>query len=372
MSKLKIAHIAHSVGGVDVYLRNVINNLDGDKFTNIVIHGLNDTNSPFLDNKKNVIESYKTRMVRNISFFNDIKSIFAVYKILKKERPDIIHAHSAKGGIIGRLVGRLLNIKVLYTPHAFSYLSADNGIKKTIFLLIEKLFANSNSVLVATSNSEKNRGIIEVGYKENKAIVFNNCINPVLDIKPLSITQNWPENYICTVGRPCYQKNIDFMIQVFYEVRKQKDIHVVIMGVGHHMGQLNIVKKMINDLNLSSHVTLLNWTSREDVLNIISKSQLYISTSRYEGMPYSIIESLALSKPCVVSDCDGNRDLIQDGYNGYVIKDYVIEEFKDCTLKILDDKILKNQFSENAMNSFKENFNIVNNISKLEKIYSEK
>ena len=369
MSKLKIAHIAHSVGGVDVYLRNIIKNLDNEKFSNIVIHGLNDTNSPFLDNKKKVVKSYKTTLVRNISIFNDVKSIFAVYKILKKERPDIIHAHSAKGGIIGRLAGRLLNIKVLYTPHAFSYLSADNGIKKTIFLLIEKLFANSNSVLVATSNSERNRGLKEVGYKENKSIVFNNCINPISEIKPLSIAKNWPENYICTVGRPCYQKNIDFMIQAFYEIRKQKDIHLVIMGVGHHMGQLNIVKKMINDLNLSSHVTLLNWTSREDVLNIISKSQLYISTSRYEGMPYSIIESLALSIPCVVSDCDGNRDLIEHGYNGYVIKDYIIEEFKDSTLRILDNEILKNQFSENALKSFKENFNIINNISKLEKIY---
>ena len=86
-------------------------------------------------------------------------------------------------------------------------------------------------------------------------------------------------------------------------------------------------------------------------------------------MPYSIIESLALSISCVVSDCDGNRDLIEHGYNGYVIKDYVIEEFKDSTLRILDNEILKNQFSENALKSFKENFNIINNISKLEKIY---
>src|SRR5690606_24333373 len=131
------------------------------------------------------------------------------------------------------------------------------------------------------------------------------------------------------------------------------------------------VKKTIKDLNLSSHVTLLSWTSREDVLSIISKSQLYISTARYEGMPYSIIESLALSIPYVVSDCDGNRDLIQDGFNGYVVKSNDILEFKYCALKILDDEALKKQFSENALKSFSENFNIVNNISKLENIYTK-
>ena len=66
----------------------------------------------------------------------------------------------------------------------------------------------------------------------------------------------------------------------------------------------------IEKLDLKEHITLLKWTKRSDVLNIISNSKLYISTARYEGLPYSIIESLALSKPCVVSNCDGNRDLI--------------------------------------------------------------
>jgi len=371
MKKTKIAHIAHSVGGVDVYLRLVIGNINSNRFSNIVIHGTNDANTSFLDNEGRPVNSFKAPIFRNISIINDLKSVFECYKVLKKERPDIIHAHSAKGGIIGRLVGKLLNIKVLFTPHAFSYLSAENNFKRYAFVLIEKIFANSNSILLATSNSERLRGLNEVGYIKEKAIVFNNCIAPITDVKTISIEQTWPDKYICTVGRPCYQKNIDFMIQVFHEIRKSKDIHLVIMGVGHHVGQLDIVKKTIKDLNLSSHVTLLSWTSREDVLSIISKSQLYISTARYEGMPYSIIESLALSIPCVVSDCDGNRDLIQDGFNGYVVKSNDIMEFKDCALKILDDEALKKQFSENALKSFSENFNIVNNISKLENIYTK-
>ena len=81
-----------------------------------------------------------------ISLINDASAIFSAYKIIKKERPHVIHCHSAKGGIIGRIVGRLLGINVLYTPHAFSYLSAESKWKRWFYLLIEKQFANINSI----------------------------------------------------------------------------------------------------------------------------------------------------------------------------------------------------------------------------------
>ena len=369
MKKIKIAHVSHSVGGVDVYLRLITENLDTDKFENIVIHGKKDTLTPFFDSKSNKILNFKINIYRNISFLKDLKAVYQLYKILKTEKPNIIHAHSAKGGILGRLMGNLFGIKTFYTPNAFSYLSTENKVKRCIYLSIEKLFANKKSVLLATSNSELQRGLNEVGYLQNKIELFNNCIEPVAAIKDLTIIKSWPDNYICTVGRPSFQKNIELMVQVLNEVRKNYDIHLVIMGVGHHVGQLESVKKLIHNLNLKNHITLLDWTARTDIFNIISKSKLYISTARYEGMPYSIIESLALSKPCVVSDCDGNRDLIVDGYNGFVIKDKNIENFKEKILLLLDNQDLLEEFSKNAFKHFKENHDITLNIKKLEEIY---
>ena len=370
VNKIKIAHVCHSVGGVDVYIRLITENLDSDKFETIVIHGKEDSLTPFFDVKLNQIIDYKINIYRDISLIKDTKAVYQLYKILKSEKPNIIHAHSAKGGILGRLMGNLLGIKTFYTPHAFSYLSSENKIKRYIYLSIEKVFANKKSVLLPTSNSELKQGVDEVGYLVSKTRSFNNCIESISVIKNLTIIKSWPDNYICTVGRPSFQKNIELMIKVLNEVRKDYDIHLVIMGVGHHVDQLESVKKLINDLNLINHVTLLDWTTRTDVFNIISNSKLYISSARYEGMPYSIIESLALSKPCVVTDCDGNRDLIVDGYNGFVIKNENIEEFKEKILLLLSNDNLLKSFSENAFKHFKENHNIKLNIKKLEEIYS--
>lgn len=369
MAKKKIVHLLHSIGGVDVYLRLILENIKTDSFENIVIHGTKDTEKPFFDEKGNKVKEYRVSIFRDISIFYDIKSLFQTYKILKKEKPNLIHAHSAKGGIVGRITGKFLGIKVIYTPHAFSYLSTDSSLKRKFFMSIEKFLANGNSLLLATSNSEKKRAIDEVGYKEENAIVFNNCIEPITKMHLLTIQKTWPDEYICTVGRPSYQKNIEQMIRVLYEVNKEAKIHLIVMGVGPVSNQLESVKNLIVELNMGNEVTLLDWTARTDVFHIINHSKFYISTSRYEGMPYSIIESLALSKACIVTNCDGNKDLIIDNYNGFVIENEDVKGFKSKILKLLTDKELLHKLSKNAFNSYSENYNIKKNIYELESIY---
>lgn len=369
MAKLKIVHLAHSIGGVDVYLRLILENISIDSFENVIIHGLKDTTQPFLDKFGNEVRQYSVAIFRDINIANDCKALFQTYQIIKKEKPDLIHAHSAKGGIIGKVIARLLGIRILYTPHAFSYLCTQNSIKRSLFLNIEKFLFRQKVLLLATSNSEKNRALDEVGYSSDNIKVFNNCIDPITAITPLTIPRTWPEEYICTVGRPSYQKNIEQMIRVLYEIRKEARVHLVVMGVGPVSGQLESVKNLIQELAIDEDVTLLDWTERSNVFNIIKYAKFYISTSRYEGMPYSIIESLALSKPCIVSDCDGNKDLIVDNYNGYVVKNDDIVDFKNKTVSLLSDENLLNKMSKNALISFSENHNIKNNIAALETIY---
>jgi glycosyltransferase involved in cell wall biosynthesis len=371
LKKIKIAHILHSVGGLDIYVRFVLDNIDNCKFCSVVLHGKNDTNRPFLDKDKEPVKAYRTSIVRDISFIKDLKAIFEIYNILKKERPDIIHAHSAKGGIMGRVVGRLLNIKVIHTPHAFSYLSAETKIKRNIFLLIERFFSKGDVILLATSNSELNRGLNEVKFDLKNAFYLNNSINSINCIPNLSIPRNWPNEYICTVGRPSYQKNIELMIEILGKINEYRDVHLVVMGVGPVSYRLSHVQDLIKKKNLEEKITLINWTNRDNILSIINDAKLYISTSRYEGMPYSVIESLALSKPCLVSNCDGNVDLIKDGFNGFVVSDENIDTFVEKALYLLSDENALKQFSNNAFTSFNADYNISKNIIKLEAFYKE-
>ena len=370
MKKIKILHILHAVGGVDVHLRITLKNINSLQFETVVVHGNADSNIPFLDNEMHPVKEYTTSIYRRINLLKDIRAIFKVHSILKKESPDVIHGHSAKGGIIAKILGKWNSVPVLHTPHAYSYLSTQNSIKRSCFLALERLFSGWNNKVLAISIDERNRAIQEVGYKKEKVLLFKNAINPIHKIKPLTIPKTWPDNYICSVGRPSFQKNIELMVEVLQKLRDQSpNLHIVMMGVGYYAPNLEGLKMLISKHQLESNITLLEWTNREDIFNIIKDSQLYISTARYEGLPYSIIEALALSKACVVTDADGNRELVVNNHNGYVIFNNDAEEFKNRVLELLENDSLRKKFEENALVDFNKHYDITNTIKNLEKIY---
>ncbi|GAA0714366.1 glycosyltransferase family 4 protein [Aquimarina litoralis] len=373
MDKIKVGHVLNSVGGVDVSLRLILENIDAEVYDSFVIHGRKDTSRAYVDINKKKVKDYKIPILRDISIINDIRSIIHTAKIFRDEKPDIVHAHSAKGGLIARMASVFYKVTILHTPQAYSYLSTNNSFKEWMILNIEKFLKNINSVLVASSRSELKRGLEEVGYKKEKTELFNNSILPIENLEnDIKYPVSWPDDYICTVGRPSYQKNIEMMIEVIKELRNDiPSIHLVLMGVGEYYPNLKKVEQLINEYNLENNITLVKWIDRKEIFKIISKSKLYISTARYEGLPYSIIESLALSKACVVTDCDGNRDLVINEYNGYVIKNNDIVEMSKKIYLLYTNENLRNEMEQNSKELFQKGFNLQENIGLIEDIYQK-
>ncbi|WP_025743754.1 glycosyltransferase [Aquimarina pacifica] len=370
-NRIKVAHVLQSVGGVDVYLRLVTENIDAANVENIIIHQKGESKKKYLNSYGEEIKQFFIPIQREISLFKDIMAVYKTIKILKNEKPDVLHAHSAKGGIIARAASIFFRINVLHTPHAYSYLSAKSPLKRKLFLFLERVFRKFNSILLATSESERIRGVKEVGYSNKRALKFNNSIIP-LDAFGNSPHLDLPNKYICTVGRPSYQKNIEMMINVIKKVKDQiPDVYLVIMGVGQYSPNRDNIVELIKELNLDNNVILINWIEREKILAIIKNSLFYISTSRYEGLPYSIIESLALSKACVVTECDGNRDLVKDNYNGYIVENSNHLLMAKKIIELYKNDKLRKKFEENSSELFKNNYNLNFNIRYLEDIYKE-
>lgn len=369
--KIKIAHVLHAVGGVDVYLKLVTENIDPDRFENVIVYQQDGSKKKYVDRNGKSLKEYKIPVQREINVFKDCVAVIRTVKILKKEKPHIIHAHSAKGGIIARAASLFYKVNVLHTPHAYSFLSAESRFKKRLYLFIEKVFKNFNSILLATSESERRRGIDEVKYSEERALRFDNSIFPIDNTRDVNVIE-LPDKYLCTVSRPSYQKNVEMMVWVVHELkRKIPDIHLVIMGVGEYSPNKENIIQLIENLELTDNVTLIKWMERDKILSVIKKSLLYISTSRYEGLPYSVIESLALSKACVVTDCDGNKDLIVHEFNGFLTDVEDVKGMVKSIERLYFDDQLRKQFEKNAFTLFNEKLNMEKNISELEKIYTD-
>lgn len=364
---IKIAHIAKPVGGVGVYLDLLTHHLSENKFQHVILYNVDEvevTNSKFK-------QQIHIPIIREVQFFKDLKCLIKIIKQLKLTKPDRIHCHSAKAGILGRIAGAYLKIPTYYTPHAYSYLSAESKFKKYVFKGIEKIFRFFPAKTIACSKSEYDRTINQLNFKKKNVFHWNNSIEDNLKREPSQILEKLPKHFICSIGRPSYQKNTELMVKSIIEAKKKvENIHLVIVGVGYHSPTIKKVESLIKENNLKENVTLINWIDRQETITILENSLFYISTSRYEGLSYAAIEALALAKPFIATNVDGNKDLVINEYNGFLV-DAESEFLAEKIIELHSNQNLRREMGQNSRALFQENFNINKNIEKLEQIYFE-
>ena len=381
---MKILHIGNLKSGIDTYVRNTVA-LASDKFEFAIVNGADDNSKPYMRHGKQV-KTYSIDMYRALNPIKDMKAVMQAIKIIKKEKPDLVHCHSAKGGVIGRFAAFFTGTKVAYTAHAFSFLSAESAKKKQIFLLLEKI-AKLNSYLLACSGSERELGIKVVGFKEKKAFAWNNAVpdadkglTRISQVSQISSQKNETsdlpvpkagERYITSIGRPSYQKNPLFMVEVAHGIHlKHPDIKFYLLGVGFYSPMLEDMKKLIHQYDMDDTFYLLPWLSHEETLKYVKGSMLYFMTSLYEGLPISVIEAMSLGKAVVASDVLGNKDCVKDGYNGYLLplkEEVFVEKMND----LIENDEKRKEMEKNSRSYFETDFFIDNRIKALEDIYTE-
>lgn len=381
---MKILHIGNLKSGIDTYVRNTVA-LASDKFEFVIVNGADDNSKPYMRHGKQV-KTYSIDMYRALNPVKDMKAVMQAIKIIKKEKPDLVHCHSAKGGVIGRFAAFFTGTKVVYTAHAFSFLSAESAKKKQVFLLLEKI-AKLNSYLLACSGSERELGIKVVGFKVKKAFAWNNAVPDVdkvltriSQISRISSQKNESsdlpvpkigERYITSIGRPSYQKNPLFMVEVAHGIHlKHPDIKFYLLGVGFYSPMLEDMKKLIHQYDMDDTFYLLPWLSHEETLKYVKGSMLYFMTSLYEGLPISVIEAMSLGKAVVASDVLGNKDCVKDGYNGYLLplkEEVFVEKMND----LIENNEKRKEMEKSSRSYFESDFFIDNRIKALEDIYTE-
>lgn len=362
---MKILHIGQLIGGLDSYIRNSITNIN-DEFVFIVIRGQGDNSAPIRHNGK-LIKEYHVKLFRQLNLINDLICIFQTICIIKKEKPDIIHCHSAKGGIVGRIAGFITNTITLYTPHAFSFLSSDNWISKTVYLFVERFF-KLNSYLLACSESEQQIGMNKVGYKKQKALLWSNAV-PDASKLVKGKTRNIEREFICYIGRPSYQKNTILLIPIVQKIiNRIPNFRIYLLGVGYHSPDLGELERMICKYKLSSNIILIPWLTQIEVQNYIAQSFFYISVSRYEGLPLSVLEAMSLGKALIVSSVPGNIDCVENEKNGYVLP-LDSQLFAEKIIELWNSKEKRAHFGMKSREKYLKKFDIEKHIKILESIY---
>ena len=366
--KVKVVHFTQSLGGVETSIRLIIGSVDSDKIQSIFISPTKNIIIP--DDKGKPIDIYSIIMSRSINPLVDIAGLIQCIILIFKLKPDIVHCHSSKAGIIGRLAARIVGVKTFFSPHAFSFLSTDGIIIKKIYIWIERLARKLTTLLVACSESEYNHAVNHLKFSTEHCVIWKNSIalNKIKEIIPVPATMG---PYLCSIGRPSFQKNVAMQLEVLELLRNNGfKLKCVLLGVGHHSPEKNRINALIYKKRLQDVFLMKEWCSHEETLQFLKASELFILTSRYEGLPFSILEAMALGKVVVATDVDGSRDCVIERETGYIVPLNDSNAMFCAIRKILADKNLKMKFETNAQRIIGQFYNIQNNIHYLENYYN--
>ncbi len=367
MEKIKVLHITQSVGGVETYIRQVVQNIDRTRFE-IIIASSEITLQQFCEQQD--IRYYEVRMGRGFNPFVDMGSVFELRKLIKKVKPAFVHLHSSKAGFVGRIASKSVHCKSLFTPHGGSYLSF-TGFKRMLFFLLELVGKKFTYKILAISHSEANRFIYEVGIKAEDIFVIPNSLtiqNLPKEI-PNKLGRLKGEIKLGTIGRLTPQKNPLLFADIASDVILQfPQAHFYFLGAGFHDHLRNELEERIKRYGIGNNCHLIDKGDHIVAVNFLRQLDIFLLPSVFEGLPYALLEAMLEGVPCIVSKCDGNNDVINNNDNGFAC--ITREEYGEVIASLIMDKQKANHVALKGKQYVTEKHNIKTNIKKLEEIYA--
>lgn len=368
MKKIKIMHITQSVGGVATYLYQVVQHIDKEKFELVIVSSEKEFEK---FEQAYDIKYYKVKMSRGFSLLNDTKLFFSLRSILKKEKPAIVHLHTAKAGFTGRIVTKIFGYKSLFTPHGGSYLSFTGG-RRMMFFMMEIIAKKFTYKLLAVSQTEARRFIYEVGIPKKDVYTIPNALTITTGQETTADKLNILKGKfkIGTIGRLTYQKDPLLFVDIANAVIKQNpDVYFYFLGAGFHDHLKQQVEEKIKEYAIANNVMFLNKGDHAGALDFLRQLDIFLLPSLYEGLPYALLEAMLAGVPCVVSKCDGNNDVISNNINGFSCLG--CEEFSETILQLIDDPEMARSIGEKGKQFVMQKHDMRNAIHLLENIYTE-
>ena len=299
-------------------------------------------------------------MVTPVSVVQDVLSVWHLMRLIRQEQPNVIHLHSSKAGVLGRVAAWLVGgrARVFYSPHGFAFLRQDvSKLKQKLFLVFEQMAAKLSGTLVACSRSEAELAIDKVRHPRVRLVENATDFN---DVQTSSGSSDGCVN-VLNAGRVCYQK-APWRFKAVAQACADLPARFVWLGDGDlaHMLQPE----------LTSSLQLTGWLTRSEVAQQLALADVFLMPSLWEGMPLALIEAQAAGVPAVVSNVVGCRDVVQDCVTGYVCD--TDEDLCARTRQLINDASLRKRMGDNAARMARTRFSVARMNDELLHLYANK
>lgn len=307
--------------------------------------------------------SVKTHIIsalrRDINPILDVISLLQLVRLLRSEKPDLIHLHSTKAGVIGRLAARICGVPSILTVHGWSFSEGIPRSRRVLGLVTEMIASFIPSKIITVSEYDKQlskkyriRGSASavtiyngVKYQDKFASLSSEKVRAVM------------------VARLSEQKD---HVSLLKALNISKNIHVDFIGGGP------LEEKLIefsNDLKVKDRVNFLG--AHDSIISKLIDYDIFILTSNYEGFPISIIEAMMSGLPTIASNVGGISEAIDNNENGYLVERGDFKSIAKSIDALSQDRDLRIKMGAAARRKAIEKFNIRDMLQKTEMVYKD-
>lgn len=293
-----------------------------------------------------VKKEYVPSLQRELSPIKEIETIRVFKRLYKKYTPDIVHLHSSKVGILGRLA--FPKSKTVYTVHGFDSIR----IAYRKYLPLEKFLQKKCSAIVGVSLYDE-RNLLNEGIANNVETVYNGIEKPArLKNNPFLQMEDFKKKILC-VARLSPQKNVN----IFFEVAAMLPDYAFIW-IGNQREYVGKYPKNVFFMGSLPNAGAYN-----------EYADLFMLPSNYEGLPMTIIEAMSFGKPVVASNVGGISEIVKDDVNGYTVEN-LAKVFCEKISYILEHDGIYERFSKAALDFFNEKLTVEHMVAGYMEIYN--
>lgn len=308
-----------------------------------------------LSNQYN-IKRHCINIERHISLINDVKSLFRIIKVFRKEKPYMVHSMTPKAGMLCMLAAWLT--RVPRRVHTFTGLvwPTSTGLKRKILMATDWLTCACATHVIPEGKGVMNDLQSHITNKPMKVLGYGNVRG--VDMEKFSrrteveeMAKGIKKEGIFTfifVGRIVGDKGINELVSAFVELHKKYE-NTRLLLVGRFENELDPLKAETKEkINDSLFIEYLGQKSGDDLISYYAASDCFVFPSYREGFPNTVMEAGAMGLPSIVTDINGSREIIEDGVNGLIIPSKDKDALLSAMIKVLYDRELLSYMKSNA------------------------
>ncbi len=386
MSKVKVMHIITRLdkGGSAQNTLLTCRELSR-KYEIVLVHGLSIESQMTEQEKESVDRGIKESvekgvrviaipsLVRKISPLQDLKALFSLWRLFIRERPFIVHTHTSKGGILGRLAAKLAGVPIIiHTPHGHVFYGHFGPLVSKCFLLTERLMARITDRIVALTQAERNDHIALSVFSPQKIATIHSGVdvdqymNVHVNIaeKKRALGLNSKSFVVGTVGWLLPIKGpLHLLKAMSYVWESHPETTLIFVGKGDLEKGLKVEARR---LGVSEKVLFLGW--RDDIPEIMQVLDVFVLASLNEGMGRVLVEAMAAGKPVVASRVGGILDLVNEGQNGFLAEPGDEKGLAIAIKKLLEDKKMRDEMGKKGR-EMAQGFSVEKMVEKIDVLY---